>query len=107
MHYVVSAEFRAKPACVEEFGGFIDRHAAASRGEPGCLVFDVCQDPEHPAVFVLYEVYRDEGAYQAHRATAHYGRFFETAAALLEPAGETLFVNRRVLARRDAGASMK
>ena len=73
MDYVVSAEFRAKPACVAEFGKFIDRHAAASREEPGCLVFDVCQHPDDEAVFVLYEVYRDEGAYQAHRATAHYG----------------------------------
>ncbi|MEE8436005.1 MAG: putative quinol monooxygenase [bacterium] len=100
INYVVTAEFRARPECVAAFGAFMDRHAALSREEPGCLAFDVCQAPNDGAVFVLYEVYLDEAAYQAHRATPHYGRFQKTAPDLLERAEDSLFVSRRVFARR-------
>jgi quinol monooxygenase YgiN len=100
MSYVVLAELRGKPERIEEFEAFMERHAAASRAEPGCLVFDVCRDPADPQAFVLYEVYSDEAAYQAHRATAHYERFSREAGAMLEHTGESLLVSRRVLSRR-------
>lgn len=102
MSYTVLAEFRAKAHRTRDCGAFLDRHAAASREEPGCLVFDVCQDSANEAVFLLYEVYLDEQAYRAHRATPYYQRFFASAAELLESAGDTLFVSRRLLARRPA-----
>jgi len=99
MAYVVLAELRARPEQVAELATFMARHAAASREEPGCLTFDVCRDPDDPAAFVLYEAYTDEAAYQTHRGTPHYARFLREAPALLEHAGESLLVSRRVLAR--------
>jgi quinol monooxygenase YgiN len=62
MRYVVLAELRARPERVAELDAFMARHAAASREEPGCLVFDVCREPGNAAAFVLYEVYEDEAA---------------------------------------------
>ncbi len=100
MSYVVMAEIRCKPERIAAFEVFMERHATASRAEPGCQVFDVCQEADRPAVFVLYEVYADEAAYQAHRATTHYERFSREAATMLETVGDSLFVSRRVLARR-------
>jgi len=105
MSYVVMAEFRARKECIAEFGAFIDGHATFSRMEPGCLTFDVSQDAEDEALFLFYEVYTDEQAYQAHRAMPYHPRFFEMAAPLLEPQGDSLFLSRRVLARRDAPGS--
>lgn len=99
MNYVVLAELRARPERAVELDALMTRHAAASREEPGCLVFDVCRDPADPRAFVLYEVYTDEAAYQAHRGTAHYERFTREAPALVEHSGESLLVTRRVLAR--------
>lgn len=99
MRYVVLAELRARPERIAELDAFMARHAAAARDEPGCLVFDLCRDPADAAVFVLYEVYLDEAAYAAHRATAHYARFSREAPALVEAAGDSLLVSRRVLAR--------
>ena len=53
MRYVVLAELRARPERVAELDAFMARHAAASREEPGCLVFDVCREPGNAAAFVL------------------------------------------------------
>jgi quinol monooxygenase YgiN len=39
--------------------------------EPGCLVFDVA-GPVDPEVIYLYEIYRDDAAYEAHTQTAHF-----------------------------------
>ena len=54
MAYVIIVEFRAKPDQIQAFAELIDRHAHNSRTlEDGCLAFDVCQDPDDPARFVL------------------------------------------------------
>ena len=43
--------------------------------EAGCQRFDVCADPVDPGSFLLYEVFEDEAAYLAHRATPHHADF--------------------------------
>jgi (4S)-4-hydroxy-5-phosphonooxypentane-2,3-dione isomerase len=40
--------------------------------EAGNLRFDVLQDPNDPARFLLYEAYRTEADALAHKETAHY-----------------------------------
>jgi autoinducer 2-degrading protein len=47
-------------------------------GEPGNLRFDVIQQADDPNRFLLYEVYRDEAAVQAHKQTAHYAQWRQT-----------------------------
>ena len=102
MAYVIIVEFRAKPDRVEAFAGLIDRHAHNSRTlEDGCLAFDVCQDPEGPARFVLYEAYRDQAAHAGHLEMASYQRFRAAAPDLLVPGSESALPHRRdVLTRR-------
>ena len=98
--FVVLAEFRAKPERVEHFASYLDQHAAWSRQEPGCLTFDVCQDAQDSGLFLLYEVYSSEAAYQAHRKQPYHPRFFEVVRDMLVQSGESLFVSRRVFERR-------
>jgi (4S)-4-hydroxy-5-phosphonooxypentane-2,3-dione isomerase len=43
--------------------------------EPGCLQFDVVQDPENTTRFVMIEVYRDDAAVKAHQDSQHYKDF--------------------------------
>ena len=102
MAYVIIVEFRAKPDRVEAFAELIDRHAHNSRTlEDGCLAFDVCQDPEDPARFVLYEAYRDQAAHAGHLEMASYQRFRAAAPDLLVPGSESALPHRRdVLTRR-------
>jgi autoinducer 2-degrading protein len=40
--------------------------------EPGCMRFDVLQSRKDPRRFMLYELYRDDAALDAHRRTPHF-----------------------------------
>jgi (4S)-4-hydroxy-5-phosphonooxypentane-2,3-dione isomerase len=102
MTRAIVVEFRAKADRIEAFGRLIDRHAHNSRTlEEGCLAFDVCQDPDDPARFVLYEVYRDADAHAQHREMESFKWFLKEAPALLVLAADGgLFHGRQVLERR-------
>jgi len=66
-------EFRIHPPHVEAFAAAIEENARASReSERGCRQFDVCRDPVDPSLFVLYELYDDEGAIAAHLRSPHF-----------------------------------
>ena len=43
--------------------------------EPGCLQFDVVQDPKDPTRFVMLEVYRDDAAIKDHQDSQHFKDF--------------------------------
>ncbi|HVO87608.1 MAG TPA: putative quinol monooxygenase [Casimicrobiaceae bacterium] len=62
-------------ANIESFRNRLLMHAATSRAEPGCLRFDVYQEVERPGTFLLFEVYRDAAALEAHRASVHFAAF--------------------------------
>lgn len=67
---VLTVFFEVKPAHVDAFKTVILAHANASLiEEPGCRQFDVAQDPIEPSSFFLYEIYDDDAALEAHRAT--------------------------------------
>jgi (4S)-4-hydroxy-5-phosphonooxypentane-2,3-dione isomerase len=64
---------RIKPEQRQRFLDAIEVDALASeRDEPGCLRFNVLQDAQDGDVYYFYEVYRDEAALEAHRASPHY-----------------------------------
>lgn len=66
-------EFHIKPEFVTDFAAAIEDNAKASREtEPGCRQFDVCRDPADASLFLLYELYDDEAAIQAHLQSAHF-----------------------------------
>jgi autoinducer 2-degrading protein len=43
--------------------------------EPGCLQFDVVQDPKNTTRFVMLEVYKDDAAIKAHQDSLHFKDF--------------------------------
>jgi quinol monooxygenase YgiN len=100
MSYVVVAHFRTVADGAEAFGALMGEHARRSRSEePGCQVFELCQDEADPRLFLLYEVYDDEVAYQAHRADPRHPAILKAVEPLLEKTGESLFHSRQVLRR--------
>lgn len=63
--------------------------------EPGNLRFDVIEQADDPTRFMLYEVYRDEDGFLAHKQTAHYAAWAETAPAMLaEPRAGVKYTSR-------------
>ncbi len=70
----------------ESVGAFIEatiENARNSIQEPGIARFDVIQQTGEPTRFVLEEVYRDEAATQAHKETAHYAKWRDTVAGMM------------------------
>ncbi|HEX4011088.1 MAG TPA: putative quinol monooxygenase [Solirubrobacteraceae bacterium] len=72
MAYVVLARWVAIPGEEEAVAAAIDKLIAPSRAEPGNLVYQAHRDPADPRVFLLYEQYADEAAYQAHGESPHF-----------------------------------
>jgi len=81
--FVLSVDLRIKPENVESFTAKAIENAAASRKEPGCRQFDVLVDPKDRTKILLYEVYADEKAFDAHQQTAHFKRYVTDAVPLL------------------------
>ena len=72
-----------KPDSLDQFVAETKANARNSRQEPGVVRFDVIQQVDDPSRFALYEVYRDEQAIEAHRATAHYAKWRDAVPAFL------------------------
>jgi quinol monooxygenase YgiN len=56
---------------LDELRALLDGLVEPSRAEPGNLRFDIWQDQANPNRFVLDELYTDNTAVAAHRATQH------------------------------------
>jgi len=54
-----------------------------TRTEPGCERYELYQAAGQPASFVLFEIYTDQGALEAHRNTGHYKSYRAGIADLL------------------------
>jgi autoinducer 2-degrading protein len=82
--YVLIVSARVKPEQRGRFLEAIEENAVISvRDEPGCLRFDVVRDGDDPDHYLCYEVYRDEEAFRAHRASDHFARWREAADTVL------------------------
>lgn len=77
----------AKPGHEEEVAGIFRKLEAASRCEPGCLMYVVHRHKDNPAQFFIYEQYSDEAALKAHWESIH---FHEYAVKALHGIGERL-----------------
>ena len=69
---VILAEFTVKPENLERVLEMTRRLQEASRQEPGCRHYAARRSLEKPLHFCFYEMYEDQAAIDAHRATAHY-----------------------------------
>ncbi|OUM43996.1 putative quinol monooxygenase [Arthrobacter sedimenti] len=72
------AEFTAKEGKADEVEALLLDLTTKVRAEPGNIVFDPHRRQEAPDDFFVYEIYRDDQAFQAH-ITADYGRVFNEA----------------------------
>ncbi len=70
--HCLQVQIHVKADAIETFRTATLANAAASVKEPGVLRFDLFQDQDDPARFVLVEVYRSPDAHAAHRNTPHY-----------------------------------
>jgi quinol monooxygenase YgiN len=69
---VLAAKWTAKPGEEERVRNCLEELAGLSRKEPGCRFYQPCQDPESPGTFLIFEIYDDQAAYEAHGASEHF-----------------------------------
>ena len=84
MSFVLQVALRIKPESVDAFMSKVLVNAASARQEPGCRHFDVLVDPKDRTRAMLYEIYDDEKAFEAHQQTPHFKRYIAEAVPLLE-----------------------
>ena len=70
--FAIVVEAEIVPERVDEFLDVIEKDAAGSRAEPGCLRFDVCRSQDDPCKFFFYEVYTDAAAVAFHKEQPHF-----------------------------------
>jgi (4S)-4-hydroxy-5-phosphonooxypentane-2,3-dione isomerase len=70
-----------KPEFITSFMEATRQNHENSIKEPGNFRFDILQDTNDPAKFVLYEAYESEEAAAAHKQTAHYIAWRDTVAS--------------------------
>ena len=70
--YVIVGTHKILPEYLGPYVENIRLHAERSRGESGCVRYEVLRDLDDPTTFLLYEVFEDEAAYETHAASDHH-----------------------------------
>ena len=92
--HIVHVFVRVKEEHVTAFREASLANARASVQEPGVARFDVLQQRDDPARFVLVEVYRRPADADRHKETAHYAAWRDAVAPLMaEPRASIRFAN--------------
>lgn len=70
-------QFEVRPGQRDAFVAAFRINWEGTRAESGNIRFDLLADPEDENRFHCYEIFADEAALDAHRATEHYRRCVE------------------------------
>jgi (4S)-4-hydroxy-5-phosphonooxypentane-2,3-dione isomerase len=80
---IVLVHVHVKPEFVEAFKLASIENASNSVKEPGIARFDVIQQADDPARFILVEIYKTAEAQATHKETAHYAKWRDTVAEMM------------------------
>lgn len=75
--FVLIAQFEVKegsPSVLLDAG--VLESEAALRDEKGCRTFEILTSSENDSKGLFYEVYDDEAAFEQHKLTPHFAKFF-------------------------------
>ncbi|KJQ55170.1 putative quinol monooxygenase [Microbacterium sp. SA39] len=92
---ILHATFTAQPGQADRIAALLRDFAEVVRAEEGNLVFDASRLADDPDRFFVYEVYRDDEAFQAHLASPAGVPFnAELQSLIVEPASQLTFLQR-------------
>ena len=83
MSLVLQVNIKVKPENVDAFMSKVMENGRAARSEPGCRQFEVLVDPQDKTSIMLFEVYDDQKAFDAHQAGAAFKKYVAEAVPLL------------------------
>ncbi len=92
--FIVHVFVHVKENAIEAFKAATLENARNSVQEPGIARFDVIQQRDDPAKFVLVEVYRTSEDPAEHKKTAHYAQWRDAVAEMMaEPRTSIKYAN--------------
>ena len=72
------AELQIDPAQLDDYTAVVREEMETSvRVEPGVLAIYAVADKDDPTKLTFFEIYADEAAYDAHRASPHFRKYVE------------------------------
>ena len=80
---IIHVQVRVKPEFIEAFKEATLENARTSVQEPGVARFDVMQQADDPARFLLVEIYRSTEDNARHKETAHYAVWRDKVAPMM------------------------
>ena len=83
-HVKITAILTTRPGKAADLKALLVSMAPRCRAEPGNLRWDVWEDKSQPSRYVLDELYRDDDAVAAHRATPHYQSYLAQIGSLAD-----------------------
>jgi quinol monooxygenase YgiN len=72
MAFVLAVRCTANEGEDDRVAALLAQLAEASRQEAGCRFYQPCRDPENPRAFLIFEIYDDQAAFEAHGASEHF-----------------------------------
>jgi (4S)-4-hydroxy-5-phosphonooxypentane-2,3-dione isomerase len=81
--YINAVDLDIAPAEMAKFIDAVKENGANAVKEPGCREFNITVLANNPNHVFLYEVYDNEAALTAHRATDHFKKFAATTASMV------------------------
>lgn len=82
----IVATFVPKSGKEREVEAILRGMVSPTRGELGCIRYDLYRNEAERVSFVLFEIYKDQSALQFHRDSAHYKTYRANIADLLNEA---------------------
>jgi quinol monooxygenase YgiN len=77
-HLIFVAKIEAKPDKFEFVKSELQKLVSPTLKEPGCIQYDLHQDIENPALFLLYESWESRELWQQHTRNPRLGEFMKT-----------------------------
>ena len=89
---ILIAELMARDGCESQVRSILAEYATDVRAEPGNQVFDCYQTQEEPGRFVVYEIYDNEAAFEAHLSAPKNAEINHRLAAVTEGGSSLTFL---------------
>ena len=80
---ILQVQIQVKPECIDAFREAALVNARLSVQEPGNVRYEVHQQLDDPARFLLFEIYRSPEDHAAHRETPHYKAWRDAVAPMM------------------------
>jgi quinol monooxygenase YgiN len=93
-YLTVVAEFHARPGKQDELRRELLALVEPTRGERGCVQYDVHEEQGNPGHFLFYENWTSRAELDAHAASPHLERLFGMADSLVTEPPRILFFDR-------------